>query len=221
MGHASKNENLCPIVRVLTRIPLSAFVYFHCRFRIVSVLKMQKSIFLFIVSLLTVVDVTHSDSVGNPCPNIVNKFYQTTNQMSNEPDPWYGFLLFLPNGIVLEANNIAGGNSANSVGVNLTLGVHFGYYKCLPNKVVHLSDTGYMYTTPGVSFLSNNGAIPVHDYYLKFSGENAEQCTGSVRFVVFPTGSNPFDPSNTPVFTSANGTALCQFMDGRNFQFPT
>ena len=140
--------------------------------------------------------------------------------MSDQPKPWYGYLLFLPHGIVLEANNIANGNSADSVGVNLTLGVHFGYYKCLDNNMVHVSDTGYMYTTPDVPFLSQNGATPVHDYYLQFSGDNAISCTGTIRFVVFPTGSNPFNPSNTPVFRSANGTATCEFIDGTNFQFP-
>ena len=187
----------------------------------VIVLKMQQLIVSFVMLLLALAASAESSKANVPCPNFLNKIYQTTNQMADQPKPWYGFLLFLPNGIFAEANNIAGGNSANSLGVNLTLGVHFGYYTCLKNNMVHLSDTGYMYTTPEVAFLSRNGAVPVHDYYLHFPGLHAENCHGTVRFAIFRTGSNPFAPSNTPVFISANGTAKCQFIDGRNFRFPT
>ena len=84
-----------------------------------SVLKMQQLIVLFVVSLLALTVDANGSEVKPDCPDILNKIYQTTNQMVDQPKPWYGFLLFLPNGIVLEANNIAGGNSASSLGVNL------------------------------------------------------------------------------------------------------
>ena len=187
----------------------------------VSVLKMQQSAVSFIMLGLALAAGDESSKAAAPYPNFVNKIYQLTNRMADKPKPWYGFWLFLPNGLFVEANNIAGSNSASWLGVNLTLGVHFGYYTCLQNYMVHLSDTGYMYTTPEVAFFSRNGAVPVHDYYLHLSGEHAKNYHGTVRYAIFRTGSNPFASSNTPVFLSANGTAKCQFIDGRSFQFPT
>ena len=77
-----------------------------------------------------------------------------------------------------------------------------------------------MYTTPGVSFLSTNGAIPIHDYYLRFSGEHANYARDSVMYAIYTTGSQPFRPSNRPVFISENGTATCRYLAGKHFSIP-
>ena len=141
--------------------------------------------------------------------------------MFGQLKPWYSFILFLPNGIVLEANNFAGGNSASYIGINVTLGMHFGYYECLDNNMVHVVDTGYVYRSPSVPFLNGDGGTVVYNYYLQFSDQQATRGNGTIASVLFQTGSNPLSPSNNPIFIPANGTTTCEFLNGTNFQIPT
>ncbi|CAF2867297.1 unnamed protein product [Rotaria sp. Silwood2] len=119
-----------------------------------------------------------------------------------------------------EAQNIANGNSAPSFGIEVQLGLHSGYYKCLGRNLVQLTDIGYIYKTDAVPVLRSNGAIATHTYHLTFS-RDFKTCTGNLSFLFFTTGSNPFKRHNVPILVGSMATVTGELLDGRNYKWPS
>jgi hypothetical protein len=151
----------------------------------------------------------------NFCPSFQNKIYQITATLPNS-QPFYGLITLLPNGIAIETNNIANGNSTPEVGINIQFNVHTGYYTCPGTNSIKMSNAGYIYQTNGVPQLAVNGAIAIHYYTLNFPLFQTTTCTGTLYFSFYAIGSNPYDPNNTPTLTSPVAAVTCQLLNGQN-----
>ncbi|CAF1617047.1 unnamed protein product, partial [Adineta ricciae] len=98
------------------------------------------------------------------------------------------------------------------LGQNLQFAPHVGFYECLNSTTVHLTDFGYIFKSNEVEVLTSNGHFAFHDYFFNFESGTNQNCIGTLRYKFYETGTNPFDITNLPVFTSAPGQVTCSLV---------
>lgn len=153
-------------------------------------------VLLLLISWISITDAQKKNS-DSQCSRYVNKIYQIKVTFPDKV-PLYAILRLLPNGAFDELFSIANGNNAAEVGVDFALSNRVGYYRCSTLTEMQLTGLGFLYKTEGVPFLKVNGAVVIHDYAFRFS-DDGKRGQGTVKFAVFPSGTNPFAADAIPV----------------------
>ncbi|CAF0740210.1 unnamed protein product [Adineta ricciae] len=99
--------------------------------------------------------------------------------------------------ISVRHDNIGYSGSIPEIDINLSLNTHIDFYACYSRTNVHATIVDYVYSSASVPVLTINGSIAVHDYKLRFC-KDLRTCHGSLEYVFYETGSDPFDLSNKP-----------------------
>jgi hypothetical protein len=177
---------------------------------------MQKQLIFFLFSLIYIVngDGNNNYQYSN-CKRFENKVYQL-NVTYPDKTTFYTSLRLLPNGLFDEISSIANGNNLAELGTNFAFSNSNGYYKCLRKNDLRLTAFGYVYETPSVSYLSDNGAVIIYDYYFNFYN-NDKTFTGSVKYAIFKSGTNPFTTTDKPVSEGDIGTVQGQLLKFKKY----
>ncbi|UJR14325.1 hypothetical protein I4U23_001321 [Adineta vaga] len=177
--------------------------------------KIQIFTFSFTMQQVFIIFVTcYMISIVNGCSQYCNAFKNKVYQLKitlPDKEPFYALMDFQDECKIHEFDNIANGGSKAEIGFDLTLGTHVGFYACHSRKYVHITTSGYIYQTPDVPELEDNGAIAVHDIKLNFS-KDRKTCHGSMEFAFYETGSDPFDSDNTAKLSVKDAKVTCQLL---------
>ena len=72
--------------------------------------------------------------------------YQVTTAFPNLK-PYFMLLTLLSDGVFFEETNIQNGQSSAELGVRLEVGTRTGYYECIDENTIELTDFGYIFRT--------------------------------------------------------------------------
>lgn len=151
----------------------------------------------------------HADC--SSCDAYVNKIYHVQTIFASY-QPFYFFMIYLPNGMLYETSDIANGLNADALGVDLQFAPHVGFYECLNATTVHVTDFGYIYKSNEIAVLTSNGHFAFHDYYFYFLNNDNKDCFGLLRYKFYLTGTNPFDKNNAPNYIGLTAAATCHLV---------
>lgn len=157
---------------------------------------------------------------GSACAKFAHRMFHVKVEF---PDfkPFYSLLVLGDAGTFSETINVADGNNSAHVGVSLAFNVHQGFYSCSQNRVVKLTNIGYIYRTKNVPALKENGALGIHQYVLRFPlAMNHNRCHGEFQLGYYSVDSNPFDGETRPLSKSGVANLTCVQFKGRNFAWP-
>lgn len=126
----------------------------------------------------------------------------------------------MEDGLFNEETNISNGQSSAELGVHIVAGTRMGFFDCPNPNIMHLTSFGYVFKNTEMPFLVSNGALILQDYRLYFSNGNYSFCTGTLNAAYFTTGSNPFDPTNVPLFIYPTRNLTCEMLSGRHYVWP-
>jgi hypothetical protein len=194
-----------------------AFDIFHHLLQ--NVIMIQKQVIVYL--LVALIYIVNGDNYQySSCKRFENKIYQLTVTFPDKT-PFNAALRLLPNGVFDELFSIENGNNSESLGLNISFSNRIGYYKCLGRNNMRLTGLGYLYESPDVDFLENNGAVVVHDYYFRFLS-NDKNLIGAINFDAFTVGTNPFTTKDAPVFKGEIGKVKGELLRFRtNFNLTT
>jgi hypothetical protein len=168
-----------------------------------------------IIILLTLISIVNGNNQYPNCRQYENKIYRLKFTFSDS-EPAYSTLRLNSFGGFDELSNIANGNNKAELGESFAFSSRVGYYKCLRGNDMRLTSIGYLYKTEDVEFLKVNGATVVVDYYLRFTN-SGKKFTGSVKFVAFESGTDPFKTNDEPAYESKVGKVQGELLKFRSY----
>ncbi|CAF1372339.1 unnamed protein product [Adineta ricciae] len=171
-----------------------------------------------IVSWLLSFAITVDGGIVN-CSAFENIIYQVTTAF---PDfkPYFMLLTLLSGGVFFEETNIQNGQSSAELGVRLEFGTRTGYYECIDENTIELTDFGYIFRISKLPALGGNDAFIIQTYHFYFQNTSYDKCTGYIQSAYFTPGQDPFDTQNIPIYTEADRNLTCELLSGRHYRWP-